>query len=103
MERPIPDTSVPPRDFRQRILRLCLTPLQTPWSTRPAAPSGRLVLFWHGDPPHITFIIWGVVFIITRVPKETPVPWPSVELEEGITRPHLPVLLRSDHVQLIAP
>lgn len=58
---------------------------------------------WHGDPPHITFIIWGVVFIVTRVPKETPVPWPSVELEKGITRSHLPVLHRSDLVQLLAP
>jgi hypothetical protein len=47
---------------------------------------------WAGDPPHITFIIWGVVFIVTRLPKGTAVPWPSVELEADITRSKLPVL-----------
>jgi hypothetical protein len=45
-----------------------------------------------GDPPHITFIIRGVVFIVTRQPKGTGVPWPSVELEAGVTRSRLPVL-----------
>jgi hypothetical protein len=47
---------------------------------------------WAGDPPHITFIIRGVVFIVTRLPKDTDVPWPSVELEAGVTRSKLPIL-----------
>lgn len=51
---------------------------------------------WAGDPPHITFIIWGVVFIVTRLPKGTAVPWPSVELEVGVTRADLPVLAAAE-------
>jgi hypothetical protein len=47
---------------------------------------------WIGDPRHITLIIWGVVFTVARLPKGTAVPWPSIELEEGVTRSHLPVL-----------
>lgn len=47
---------------------------------------------WAGDPPHITFIIRGVVFIVTRLSKGTSVRWPSVELEAGVTRSRLPVL-----------
>lgn len=57
-----------------------------------ASTAGR----WVGDPPHIVFIIWNVVFIVTRIPKGQPVPWPSVELEAGITRSALPVLGRPD-------
>ena len=47
---------------------------------------------WVGDPPHMTFIIWGIVFIVTRLPKGTDVPWRSIELEAGVTRSKLPVL-----------
>lgn len=63
-----------------------------------ASMAGR----WIGDPPHLTFIIWGVVFIVTRLPKGTDLPWPSIELEEGVTRVELPVLTRSQLADLLA-
>jgi hypothetical protein len=55
---------------------------------------------WVGDPPHITFVIWGVVFIVTQLPKNTDVPWPSIELEKGVTRSKLPILSTSDLTSL---
>ena len=64
-----------------------------------ASSGGR----WVGDPPHIVFIIGGVVFIVTRIPRGTPVPWSSIELEEGVTRAALPELSTSDIRLLVTP
>ena len=63
-----------------------------------ASMAGR----WIGDPPHLTFIIWGVVFIVARLPTGTEVPWPSIELEEGVTRAILPVLTKLQLADLLA-
>jgi hypothetical protein len=64
-----------------------------------ASTGGR----WIGDPPHIVFIIWGVVFIVTRMPRGKPVPWPAIELQAGVTRAALPELTISDVRALITP
>lgn len=66
---------------------------QVPGSKWKYASSGGR---WTGDPPHIVFIIWGVVFIVTMVPTATTVPWPSVELQTGVARKVLPRLSTSD-------
>jgi hypothetical protein len=63
-----------------------------------ASSGGR----WTGNPPHIVFIIWGVVFIVTRAPKGAAVPWPSVELGAGIARKDLPRLATSDIRSLLS-
>jgi hypothetical protein len=41
-------------------------------------------------------MIRGVVFIVTHQPKGTGVPWPSVELEAGVTRSRLPMLKEAE-------
>jgi hypothetical protein len=84
------------------VLRAISGRVGPPSSIRVAQVRGRRWEFasmaggWAGDPPHITFIIRGVVFIVRRLPKGTDVPWPSVELEAGVTRSTLPVLQGAD-------